>query len=66
MLFFVSLVIINNSFLVNPFNELNVIKIEFVSLLFSLVFSVIMSFLLSVLSINRVSLIKPIDAILDK
>ena len=66
MLFFVSLVIINNIFLVNPFNELDVIKIEFISLLFSLLFSIIMSFLLSILSINRVSLIKPIDAILDK
>ena len=54
------------TFLVNPFNELDVIKIEFISLLFSLLFSIIMSLLLSILSINRVSLIKPIDAILDK
>ena len=66
ILFIFSLEILNNSFLVSRFNELDVIKVEFVSLLFSLVFSVVMSLLLSILSINRVSRIKPIDAILDK
>ena len=66
MLFIASLEIINNRFLFSHFNELDIIKVEFVYLLFSLVFSVVMSLLLSILSINRVTRIKPIDAILDK
>lgn len=66
ILFIVGLEIVNNSFLVNPFNELDVIKLEFSSLLFSLTFNIVMSLLLSVLSINRVTRIKPIDAILNK
>ena len=66
LLFLLSLMLINTSNIIEPFMKLDIVTLELNSLIFSLVFIFIMSSLLSVISISRVTRIRPIDAILNK
>lgn len=66
ILFLIFTVLINKSPAFTVLYGVDVVMINILSLIFSAIFTLVMSILLSILSISRVSKIKPIDAILDK
>ena len=66
ILFFISIFLINSCNIIEQYMQLDIVMLEMNSIIFSLLFILIISLLLSIISISRVTTIKPIDAILNK